>query len=267
MCICVHIHTYICIYIHMHIHTYTYTHAHRRTIWPKLSEHGYISGCWWLHTYICIYIHTYIHIDGQSDLSSQSMVISAGADGFIHTYAYTYIHTYIHIDGQSDLSSQSMVISAGADGFIHFWDLVFGQHAFKIQVLRYIHLQNVACTSLESCVYVNVRIYTFLGSCLRAACVQNTHFSLASPYWEWSKFHKFDHWTNNQVFKPTKASFGVVKMSIDHTMSFLACGDVAGWVSILDVSGLQTKREPESVISLYKVCMYVCMYVCKRAAG
>ncbi len=63
----------------------------------------------------------------------------------------------------------------------------------------------------------------------------------------------YNAYIHKKVFKPTKASFGVVKMSVDHTMSFIACADTTGHVCILDVSGLQAKREPESVICLYKV--------------
>ena len=81
---------------------------------------------------------------------------------------------------------KGMIISAGMDGFIHVWDLVIGQHAFKVQ-----------------------------------------------------------------VFKSTKSSFGVVEMCIDHTMSFLACGDAHGYVKIFDVSGLQTRKDATSVILLH----------------
>jgi len=81
---------------------------------------------------------------------------------------------------------KGVLLSAGADGFVHVWDLVIGQHAFKVE-----------------------------------------------------------------VFKPAKSSFGVVSMCVDHSMSFLACGNAHGTVKIFDVTGLQARRDPSSIIPIH----------------
>ncbi len=81
--------------------------------------------CLYTHMYLCIYVYIYIYIYI-----------------YIYTYihTYTHIHTYIRIDGRNEASSHNMIISAGADGYIHFWDLVFGQNAFKVQVCMYVYM-------------------------------------------------------------------------------------------------------------------------------
>ena len=96
------------LYSHSFKHTHTHSHSQTdRLIFTMYDDHiPCISA---VFTFTCTQTHTHKHTHGQTDLSSQCMmIVFRASQQYSHSFKHT--HTHIHTHGQTDLSSQCMMI-------------------------------------------------------------------------------------------------------------------------------------------------------------